>query len=80
MNKILKVLLVGAMAAAVGPIGKDAMAGEWTTIFNGKDVKGWEKKGGKASYKVEDGCIVGTTKPTRPTHSCVHPRSMATLN
>ena len=41
-------------------------AAKWTTIFNGKDIKGWEKKGGEADYKVEDGCIVGTTKPKTP--------------
>lgn len=41
-------------------------AGEWETLFNGKDIEGWEKKGGVATYKVEDGCIVGTTKPNTP--------------
>ena len=41
-------------------------AGEWETLFNGKDIDGWEKKGGVATYKVEDGCIVGTTKPNTP--------------
>jgi len=41
-------------------------AGEWETLFNGKDIDGWIKKGGEATYKVEDGCIVGTTKPKTP--------------
>ena len=31
----------------------------WTELFNGKDLKGWEQYGGKAKYRVEDGCIVG---------------------
>ena len=43
-----------------------ATAGEWETLFNGKDIDGWIKKGGEATYKVEDGCIVGTTKPKTP--------------
>ena len=43
-----------------------ASAGEWETLFNGKDIESWEKKGGEATYKVEDGCIVGTTKPNTP--------------
>ena len=43
-----------------------ANAGEWETLFNGKDIEGWEKKGGAATYKVEEGCIVGTTKPNTP--------------
>ena len=43
-----------------------AVASEWTVLFNGKDIGGWEKKGGAATYKVEDACIVGTTKPNTP--------------
>jgi hypothetical protein len=30
-------------------------------IFDGKTLDGWVQRGGKAEYKVEDGCIVGTT-------------------
>ena len=43
-----------------------AYAGDWVDLFNGKDIEGWEKKGGEATYKVEDGAIVGTTKPNTP--------------
>jgi hypothetical protein len=32
-------------------------------IFNGKDLKGWTKRGGAATYKVEDGVIVGRSAP-----------------
>lgn len=35
----------------------------WTNLFNGKNLNGWEQKGGKAVYKVEDGAIVGTSVP-----------------
>ncbi|WDE97301.1 DUF1080 domain-containing protein [Lentisphaera profundi] len=38
----------------------------WDTLFNGKDIEGWESKGGVATYAVEDGCIVGTTAPNTP--------------
>jgi len=38
-------------------------AGEWITLFNGKDLDGWEQKGGTAKYHVEDGVIVGTSVP-----------------
>ena len=27
----------------------------WTNLFNGKDLKGWTQRGGKALYKVENG-------------------------
>jgi hypothetical protein len=32
-------------------------------IFNGKDFKGWTKRGGDATYKVEDGIVVGRSVP-----------------
>ncbi len=33
----------------------------WIKLFNGKDLSGFEKRGGEAIYTVEDGAIVGTT-------------------
>lgn len=33
----------------------------WINLCNGKDLSGWKVLGGKATYKVEDGAIVGTT-------------------
>jgi|GEM_PF-35350 len=38
----------------------------WTSLFDGTSLDGWVQRGGKASYKVEDGCIVGTTVPNTP--------------
>lgn len=35
-------------------------------LFNGSDLTGWIQRGGKASYAVEDGCIVGRTAPHQP--------------
>ena len=34
---------------------------QWQTLFNGKDLNGWNQKNGKAIYTVENGEIVGTT-------------------
>ncbi len=34
---------------------------EWQDLFNGRDLDGWIKRGGKATYEVEDGAIVGTS-------------------
>lgn len=31
----------------------------WESLFNGKDLKGWEQVGGKAKYYIEDDAIVG---------------------
>lgn len=48
---LMSVLLTGSVFAAE----------PWTSLFDGKTLKGWEQKGGKAKYAVEDGQIVGTT-------------------
>jgi len=34
---------------------------QWKSLFNGKDLKGWNQKNGKAKFTVENGEIVGTT-------------------
>jgi hypothetical protein len=45
----------------------DAMRGAeengFVPLFDGKTLDGWEQKGGKAKYTVEDGCILGTSVP-----------------
>jgi hypothetical protein len=33
----------------------------WQNLFNGKNLKGWKKLAGGATYKAEGGCIVGRT-------------------
>lgn len=33
---------------------------KWKSLFNGKDLKGWTQKGGKALYEVKDKAIIGT--------------------
>ncbi len=38
----------------------------WQNIFDGKTLKGWTQKNGKAPYRVEDGQVVGTTKVGEP--------------
>lgn len=40
--------------------------GDWESLFNGKDLQGWEQKNGLAKYYVEDGCIVGKSMPNSP--------------
>ncbi len=40
-----------------------AAQGEWTTLFDGKTLTGWEQHSGTAEYRVQDGAIVGKTVP-----------------
>jgi hypothetical protein len=35
-------------------------------LFDGNSLAGWTQRGGKAKYRVEDGCIVGTSVPNTP--------------
>jgi len=40
--------------------------GCWVDLFDGKSLDGWEQKNGSATYRVEDGCIVGKTTEGSP--------------
>jgi len=64
---MIKIFHHAAMAAAF-VFSSSAFADEagWVSLFNGKDLSGWSIKSGKATYKVEDGAIVGTTEKGSP--------------
>lgn len=53
---IIAVVATGAMAQDDG----------WITLFDGKSLDGWIQKNGTATYRVEDGAIVGQTTPGSP--------------
>ena len=40
--------------------------GGWRSLFNGKDLGGWEKKNGEATYEVRNGAVVGISKLGTP--------------
>jgi len=40
-----------------------SLAAEPVELFNGKDLAGWTRRGGAATYSVEDGAIVGRSVP-----------------
>jgi hypothetical protein len=40
--------------------------GDWYSLFNGTTIDDWTVRGGKATYKVEDRAIVGTTVEGSP--------------
>jgi hypothetical protein len=56
--------LAAALAAVLSPAPAVSAEGDgWGGLFNGKDLDGWVRRGGKAKYTVEDGQIVGRSVP-----------------
>lgn len=58
MNKTVYLLPLILLIIATGC--SDRRDG-WTSLFNGRDLTGWELVNGTASYTVDDQAIVGTT-------------------
>lgn len=54
-------LLPAALACLGAVLVFAADAPKWVSLFNSKNLDGWEVKGGTAKYEVKDGVIVGTT-------------------
>ncbi len=52
-------LLITACSTALAADG-------WVDLFNGRNLDGWIQRGGKATYKVEEGGIVGTSTVNTP--------------
>jgi hypothetical protein len=47
------------------------LSGEFVSLFNGEDLDAWEAKGGKCTFEVKDGMIVGTCVPgSQSTYLC----------
>jgi hypothetical protein len=55
----LAILFASSLSAAAADEG-------WVSLFDGKTLEGWTVRGGFATYKVEDGTIVGTTAEGSP--------------
>lgn len=64
------VYLLLALALSAPSIAQQSEKG-WQNLFNGKDLSGWKRLGGKAEYSVENGIIVGkTVASSRNTFLC----------
>lgn len=44
----------------------DIDQGDWKPIFNGENLKNWVQRNGTATYRVEDGVVVGKTSVGSP--------------
>lgn len=58
--KIIKLFCLFTLLSA------NCIAQPWTSLFDGKSLKGWKQLGGKAKYEVKNGAIVGTTVAETP--------------
>ena len=57
-----KIIVFGIAAFLSTSVVEAAKAGKgWKKLFNGKDLSGFKVVGGYATYRVEDGTIVGKT-------------------
>lgn len=58
-------LVLAALGMAVlGGLSAQAAEEEgWVALFDGKTLEGWTRRGGEATYRVENETIVGTTVP-----------------
>lgn len=60
MKKLIFCMLCAAVSATA------AAQEQWEPLFDGKTLHGWTRMGGDASFRVEQGAIVGTTAPDTP--------------
>jgi len=57
---------LAAVAACLGACAGAPKQPVAVNLFDGRTLAGWTQRGGKAEYRVEDGMIVGATRPNQP--------------
>jgi len=62
VNKLSSILLVSLVSA--GSLAAEDKA--YKSIFDGKTLNGWTQRNGTATYRVENGVIIGKTKEGSP--------------
>lgn len=67
MKKFLETAMTFGLLASFALAASAAGVEEgFNSLFNGRDLSGWVKRGGSAEYEVREGCIVGTCVPDTP--------------
>mgnify|MGYP005731617923 CR=1 FL=1 len=56
---VVALLLAKAQVFAAQPIS--LLAAQRVDLFDGKTLEGWQRQGGTAEFRVEDGMIIGRT-------------------
>lgn len=63
---ISKLLILAVFCYSGTCTAQQQQTGGWKSLFNGKNLDGWEQLNGKATYEVKNGEIIGTTVPKEP--------------
>lgn len=63
---VLAPVVIRSAPAADNELTPQQKAEGWKSLFDGKTLEGWSVKSGFATYKVENGAIVGTTAQDSP--------------
>lgn len=48
-----------AILAVIVTVSAWAQEPKWESLFNGHNLRGWEKLNGTAEYKIQDNTIIG---------------------
>lgn len=62
MKRIILASLIMVSLLSSQSFSQSVSAKGWTTLFDGKTLTGWSKIAGTATYRVENGAIVGSTE------------------
>jgi hypothetical protein len=62
----MKLFFLSLGILAISSASAQQKTGEWTSLFNGKDLSGFKQLNGKAKYEVRNGELVGITKFGEP--------------
>jgi len=68
MEKVVKINKDANLAARAGAVLKAASAGKEVSLFNGKDLTGWD--GAPGWWTVEDGALTAESTPQKPCTEC----------
>ena len=63
---LTKTSLILCAAALLTSLHARAAEKEWVSLYNGKNLDGWQQINGKAKYEAKEDCIVGTSVPNSP--------------
>ena len=65
-KQLLTSVVLLSLIACVSVKDKSSTSKKYTSIFDGKTLKGWTQLNGTATYRVEEGIIIGKTKEGSP--------------